>query len=191
MKRGLLALIPALALAGEAELVRGLGSPSFDEREAAQAALLPLGEKAWPELEKALQSPEMEVRDRAEALLRAWGWIPPPLRSPETAALRARDPERRKAAVEHFLEKGLRDPLELALAGKPIRLGLALTPGKRTFGTGQEAAIEGEVKNLSPHPGWLPTPHLETAPGGIRPFGREVRFPAPRTGGRKRLSRFG
>lgn len=187
-----LLLLAPLALAGEADpdrLVAELGSGSYDVREAAQADLMKLGEKAWPELEAALESADPEVKERAGALLKAWGWIPPPLRSSEADALRGRDIEARKAVVERWLEAGLKDSLEGALAGAPVRLGLVLPPGRRSYGVGAEAAVEGEIRNLSPHPGWLPAPRLEARPMPVRPFGRAVAFPPPRTGGRRQLTK--
>ena len=52
-----------------AEAVRGLGDPSFREREAASRALLSHGSAALPALRAALESDDAEVRHRAEDLI--------------------------------------------------------------------------------------------------------------------------
>lgn len=49
--------------------IADLGSPTFSEREAATAALKEAGIRARPGLEKALESPDVEVRCRAEEIL--------------------------------------------------------------------------------------------------------------------------
>ena len=54
-------------------LIRQLGSDSYDEREAASAALKAMGEAALPTLLQALGSPDPEVRQRAATLLRGRG----------------------------------------------------------------------------------------------------------------------
>lgn len=49
--------------------IHDLGSPTFSEREAATQALKEAGARARPGLEKALESPDVEVRCRAEEIL--------------------------------------------------------------------------------------------------------------------------
>src|SRR6516165_9719362 len=49
-------------------LAEQLGSPSFQEREAASKALEKIGERALPILKQAARSPDAEVRKRATAL---------------------------------------------------------------------------------------------------------------------------
>lgn len=76
-----------------AELVRKLGDPDFETREAAQRDLVALGAPALPALEQAKKSPDPEVASRAtEAIARIRGGraeAPPP--GPET---RGPDPMR-------------------------------------------------------------------------------------------------
>src|SRR5437660_1272196 len=68
-----LALLPAEAAAppdGAPRLVEQLGSDEFAKREQATQALEAIGQAALPALRKAARSPDLEVRRRAEALLR-------------------------------------------------------------------------------------------------------------------------
>jgi hypothetical protein len=51
------------------EGVQSLGSKDFRQREAATRALTGLGAKAWPAVQKAAQSKDMEVSRRAQAIL--------------------------------------------------------------------------------------------------------------------------
>ena len=71
-------LLPALLASADpqsvAEDVRRLGSASYQEREAAQKALLAAGEPAVAEVEKALQDPDPEIRDRATTILKRLCW---------------------------------------------------------------------------------------------------------------------
>jgi RNA polymerase sigma factor (sigma-70 family) len=77
------AATPAAAAAADTEadridrLIRQLGSDDFTEREAATEALAKIGEPAYEPLLKALHSDDVEVRKRADGLLRAieqrWG----------------------------------------------------------------------------------------------------------------------
>jgi uncharacterized protein (TIGR03067 family) len=63
---------PTAAPGGEIDkLVRQLGSPKFDEREAAAGRLEALGEPALEALRKALRSEDPEVRRRARGLVDA------------------------------------------------------------------------------------------------------------------------
>jgi len=79
----LLRIVLLLALAAAPEpplpdrLVARLGAESWDEREAAAAGLLSLGREAIPALERALESPDTEIRHRARALLDRLRWEPP------------------------------------------------------------------------------------------------------------------
>src|SRR5262245_18197967 len=54
-----------------AELVKQLGDASFKLREAASRSLDQIGEDALPELRKAANDPDTEVRRRAAALIRS------------------------------------------------------------------------------------------------------------------------
>jgi len=73
---------------GEAEqLVARLGSPDWHEREAASHRLVQLGRKAGPALEKALQSPDPEVRHRARIVLDIVRWEVPVGLSDQLAAV--------------------------------------------------------------------------------------------------------
>ena len=73
---------------GEAErLVARLGSPDWHEREAASHQLVELGRKAAPALEKALESPDPEVRHRARVLLDIVRWEVPVGLSEQLAAV--------------------------------------------------------------------------------------------------------
>lgn len=85
MKRITVLVLPAalaavaLAQGGEsaADLVKKLGDDSYEVREAATKQLVEMGEKAVPELEKALKSDDLEVRLRAGRALRAIRGVKP------------------------------------------------------------------------------------------------------------------
>ena len=55
-------------------LIEQLGADSYDEREAAHQKLLEIGEAAEPYLQEALNHPDIEVRIRAEDILRRMRW---------------------------------------------------------------------------------------------------------------------
>src|SRR5438132_686261 len=58
------------------ELIQKLGAESFEERNEASRRLRTLGEGALPLLQEALKSPELEVRNRAEAVIGHIRWGP-------------------------------------------------------------------------------------------------------------------
>ncbi len=85
-----LSIVLCLASAGaeQAEqLVARLGSPSWQDREAASHRLLELGKDAVPALQRALESPDPEVRHRARLLLDLVRWEMPAGLSQQLAAV--------------------------------------------------------------------------------------------------------
>jgi len=82
-----------------------LGSPSWEEREAASEKLLDAGKTALAPLERALQSPDAEVRHRARELLERLRWHVPAGLSPTLIA-----------AMEQF--PALPDGQRMALVGR-------------------------------------------------------------------------
>src|SRR5262249_8730416 len=72
-----LAVLVPLAAAGDTpaaqevdQLIEQLGSEKFAERQAASKRLAEIGERALSALHKALDSPDLEIRHRAEDLVR-------------------------------------------------------------------------------------------------------------------------
>ena len=80
-KTGAAGHIDAAAQQRIGQLIRGLGSDSYETREASQDALAALGGKAVPQIKKALDSADLEVRRRARSTLAMIQWkVSPDLR---------------------------------------------------------------------------------------------------------------
>ena len=89
-------------------LIAQLGSDDWHQREAAAAAIRPLGLYAIAPLERALKSPDPEVRFRARALLDELRWQPPKDLPPHLADALKHYPalpnERRRAVIADVAE---------------------------------------------------------------------------------------
>jgi hypothetical protein len=128
-------LLPALlALASAAEpppdiarLLEQLGSPNFEEREAASKALEKIGEPALEALRVASRSPDAEVRRRAAELFKA---------------IEARTKDRTIRVVATWADL-LRQPVIDAGGGVRVRLGISATRCPRWSGVLLYAYAEG------------------------------------------------
>jgi hypothetical protein len=120
--------------AGKAEiekLIGELGSDDFETREAASTKLGLIGDAALPYLEKAEKSDDLEVRRRAEDLLRS---------------LRASADQRRKELAEGLVKKAFRPTFTLQLRAEKRAESSVHLLGMRF--DGKEAPYSAALKDL-------------------------------------------
>jgi HEAT repeat protein len=150
------------------QLIRDLGSDSFDAREKASAELVALGKSALPYLESAEKSDDAEVRIRAH---RAIGAISSSVNY-LVELLRSKDPDSRKQAAEKLATLG---PV-----GKPALPRLKELLKDSAEGV-REAAL-GAVLNIDPNDkdiGKL-VPAKASAEGKYRTLRRRIKVPQDR-----------
>lgn len=159
------------------EMVKALASADPAVREAARRWLAMRGDEVQAVLEKALASPDAEVRASVVALLRALGRVEEPA-IPELAELRHKDDGRRVAAARTILRKY--GPELLAELFQTPAPKLAVVPGKDTFEAGQPNDVPLRILNVGKHAGWAGHPRGGRLTGTqVRGFGRLVSFPFP------------
>ncbi|RKY15822.1 MAG: hypothetical protein DRP82_00745 [Planctomycetota bacterium] len=84
--RLLLSVLVLLSLTGSLsgqqikELIKRLGSEDWLERKKAKEALIHIGEKAGPQLVKAMQSSDIQIRELARRIIEEIGYAPPAVR---------------------------------------------------------------------------------------------------------------